>query len=224
MVSIIIPVLNEASTIETTLRSVSSLQGDHEVIVVDGGSSDATAAIAGSYARVLSCPKGRSRQMNTGARGARGDVLLFLHADTKLPRGAVAAIEESLADPAVMGGRFRLRLDQPGWPYRVIARGVNTRDRLFRGFTGDQAIFIRTGVFKELGGYSDMPLLEDLDLAGRMCRAGKVVRLPLYAVTSARRWQKNGLIRTVLLMWALRLLFVLRFPTHWLETFYMDTR
>ncbi len=224
MVSIIIPVLNEASTIETTLRSVSSLQGDHEVIVVDGGSSDATAAIVGSYARVLSCPKGRSRQMNTGARGARGDVLLFLHADTKLPRGAVASIEESLADPAVIGGRFRLRLDQPGWPYRVIARGVNTRDRLFRGFTGDQAIFIRTGVFKELGGYSDMPLLEDLDLAGRMCRAGKVVRLPLYAVTSARRWQKNGLIRTVLLMWALRLLFVLRFPTHWLETFYMDTR
>lgn len=224
MVSVIIPALNEAPTIENTLRSVSSLQGNREVIVVDGGSGDGTMAIAGPYARVLSCLKGRSRQMNTGAREARGDVLLFLHADTELPQGAGDAIEKSLADPAVIGGRFRLRLDQPGWPYRVIAGGVNTRDRLFRGFTGDQAIFIRTSVFNRLGGFKDIPLLEDLDLSGRMCRAGKVVRLPLYVVTSARRWQKNGLFRTVLLMWALRLLFVLRFPRYWLETFYRDTR
>jgi len=230
-VTVIIPVLDEALTIEAALQRVSRLEGDCEVIVVDGGSADGTISMvtrhvsaSPQFARVLCGPKGRARQMNLGASAANGDALLFLHADTSLPEGALRAIEDALADSHVVGGRFRVRLDQRGWRYQMIASSINARDRLFRGFTGDQAIFVRTGVFRELGGYGDMPLMEDLDLGKRMCRAGKVVQLPLCVVTSARRWQKNGVFRTILLMWTLRLLYVLRCPPSWLKRLYQEAR
>ncbi|MDO8473610.1 MAG: TIGR04283 family arsenosugar biosynthesis glycosyltransferase [Dehalococcoidia bacterium] len=228
--SIVIPVLNEASTISSSLQKVLSLNGDFEVIVVDGGSEDGTQAIVESIARprhtlrLLASPRGRAAQMNLGAEDATGDVLLFLHADTTLPEGAVRAIEVCLAQRAVVGGRFRVRLDMQGWRFRMISSSINLRDRVFRGFTGDQAIFIRTGVFRTLGGFADMPLMEDLDLAKRMCRAGNVVRLPMHVVTSARRWHEDGVFRTITLMWRLRLLYELGYPPAKLKRLYGETR
>src|ERR1035437_1046882 len=219
-VSVIIPVLNEAVILEKTLQHVSALAGDHKVIVVDGGSNDGTASIARRYAVVLSGARGRASQMNVGARQATGDVLLFLHADTILPDGAINAIKKALVNPKVIGGRFRVRLDRDGWRYRMIASSINLRDHVLKGFTGDQAIFIRASAFKTMGGYRDMPLMEDMDLGRRMCRLGKVVQLPLYVVTSARRWQHNGVFRTILLMWTLRLLYLLGYPPQKLNRFY----
>ena len=223
-ISVIIPVLNEAAILERTLQRVTSLDGDYEVIVIDGGSADNTATIAGRYASVLSGPKGRAVQMNLGAKEAGGDILLFLHADTILPEGTFGAIEKALANPTVIGGRFKVRLDEAGWQYHIIGSSINLRDRLLQGFTGDQAIFIRAANFKEMGGYRDIPLMEDLDLGRRMGRAGKVVQLPLTVVTSARRWKNNGVFRTVLLMWALRLAYMTGYPPQRLRRFYGDTR
>lgn len=224
MISIVIPTLNEAATIERTLQRIRSLGRGIDVIVVDGGSADDTAAIASRYATVLHAPRGRARQMNAGAATARGDILLFLHADTILPAGAIGAIEEALSDQRVTGGRFKVALDHPGLAYRLVAHNINLRDRLFAGFTGDQGIFVRSSVFSTLGGYREIPLMEDLDFAGRLRRAGQAVILPLKVTTSARRWQRNGLARTVLLMWLLRLLFVLGFPPARLKKLYGDTR
>lgn len=162
--------------------------------------------------------------MNLGAEAATGDVLLFLHADTELPVGAMKAIDDSLTREDVVGGRFCVRLDRQGWRYRMISSSINLRDKVFRGFTGDQAMFIRTVTFRSLGGYSDMPLMEDLDLASRMCRAGRVVRLHLHVVTSARRWHKGGVFKTIFLMWRLRLLYQLGYSPAKLKRMYGDTR
>lgn len=223
-VSVIIPVLNEASVIEKTLRHTKALHGDFEIIVVDGGSSDATASIAGSLTTLINSSRGRWTQMNTGAKSASGEILLFLHADTLLPIGAFTAIEHSLSNLKVIGGRFNLRLDENGWKYRLVGSSINLRDRLIKGFTGDQAIFIRKSAFEHLGGYRALPLMEDLDLGVRMCRSGKVVRLPLTVITSARRWKNNGVVKTVILMWALRLSYFLGIPHRRLRQRYGDTR
>jgi len=224
IISVVIPVLNEASIIERTLQRVISLEGDHEVIVVDGGSTDATVSIASLYARVLAGSRGRATQMNIGAGEAKGEVIVFLHADTFLPDGAFSVIEKYLVNSAIIGGRFKVRLDDAGWKYRIIGSSINLRDRLLKGFTGDQTIFIRTSMFKALGGYRDIPLMEDLDLGRRMCRLGKVVQLPLYVITSARRWKKDGAVKTILLMWMLRLLYLLGYSPQRLKRFYGETR
>lgn len=224
MISIIIPVLNEASTISATLEHVTSLIGDYEVIVVDGDSSDGTASIAKGFAKVVQGPRGRARQMNAGAGGASGAILLFVHADARLPGQAISAVEQVMSDPGVVGGHFKLRLGNPGLIYRLISFAVNMRDRWLGGFTGDQAIFVRADSFRALDGYRDMPLMEDLDFGKRMSRAGKVVTLPLTVTTSSRRWEKDGIAKTILLMWALRLLYALGCPPATLKRFYGETR
>jgi len=223
-VSVIIPVLNEAPILENALRRVASLGRGVEITVVDGGSSDGSPEVARRYARVLDTTKGRWRQMNLGAESASGDVLLFLHADTLLPDDAFTAIEQCMTDPAVIGGRFKIRLDEKGWKYRMVSIGINWRDWLANGFTGDQAIFVRKHVFEALGGYRDMPLMEDLDLGRRMCKYGKVARLSQTVVTSARRWKNNGVFRTILLMWALRIGYLMGRPPYRLYRLYGDTR
>ena len=223
-ISIIIPTLNEAQNITATLKRVLSLPGFYEVIVVDGGSQDKTAELALAYSRVIRATGGRAGQMNAGAAAAGGEVLLFLHADTVLPETALKAVEQALSDNSVIGGRFRVRLDCSAWPYRVVGSCINWRDRILKGFSGDQAIFIRSGVFQKLGGYAEIPLMEDLELGRRMLRVGRVVQLPEYVMTSARRWQKNGLLRTIVLMWALRLLFNLGCPPRKLVRFYGNVR
>lgn len=231
MVSIIIPVLNEEKLIAATLEHLKTVKGNFELIVVDGGSSDKTTEIAKKFAKVVESPRGRAIQMNKGAEVAKGEILLFLHADTFLPPEAINSIEEALTGPEIVGGRFKVRLDNDKMIYRIIGGLINLRDRFTRGFTGDQCIFIRKDTFERLGGYRDFPLMEDLDLARRMRRAGpaeggagKIVRLPLTVTTSARRWQRKGVWRTILLMWALRILYLLGVPSQTLKKFYGEVR
>jgi len=181
-----------------------------EVILVDGGSTDATAAIAARFpeARLLASPRGRARQMNAGARAARGDVLLFLHADTLLPDGALAAVEAAAGEPGVVAGRFDVRFDNPRPVFRMIAWFMNQRSRWSGISTGDQAIFVCREPIDALGGYPDMPLMEDIELCRRLKRQGRLAALRARATTSARKWEREGAFRTMALMWALRFLYI----------------
>jgi hypothetical protein len=133
-------------------------------------------------------------------------------------------MENRLKDATVVGGRFRLRLDNPGWRYRMVGWSINTRDRIIGGFTGDQAIFVRTDVFNALGGYAHIGLMEDLEIGRGMRRKGKVVRLQQYATTSARRWERGGVLKTVFLMGVLRTLYYLKFPPSRMQRWYNDAR
>jgi rSAM/selenodomain-associated transferase 2 len=214
-VSVVIPALNEEGPITVSIRSALEAGAD-EVIVVDGGSRDGTVGVArGLGARVLSSPPGRARQMNAGAAAASGEILLFLHADTRLPPGAAAAVRTACRRNDALGGAFAVRLGlSPGASFyrRAIlgltGRMVAVRARLFHAYTGDQAIFLRREVFERLGGYPNIPLMEDAVLSRRLSRTGKTILVPLPLTTSARRWEARGPLRTILLMWSLRLAFL----------------
>ena len=174
-ISIIIPTLNEAPSIVQTLARVRQ-EGECELIVVDGGSDDSTLELARSHADlVVTAPRSRAQQMNTGAREAKGEVLLFLHADTRLPSGFLQLLTQALNDPQVVGGRFDVRLDADGWPFRMIETMMNLRSRLTRISTGDQAIFVRRQVFQKIGGYPDLALMEDVEFSRKLKRVGRIV-------------------------------------------------
>lgn len=223
-VSVVIPTLNEAGGITQTLVRVREA-GECEIVVVDGGSADGTPEIARLHADiVLFSPRGRARQMNAGAQEATGEIVLFLHADTVLPDGFSELLNQALCYPKVVGGRFDVRLDAPGWPFRMIETLMNVRSRLTRIATGDQAIFIRREVFLAVGGYPEVDLMEDLELSRKLKQVGKVACLHARVTTSARRWQQNGVAKTVALMWVLRLCHFLGVPPEHLKTFYTDTR
>jgi rSAM/selenodomain-associated transferase 2 len=209
--SIVIPALDEAANLARVLPTLVAREPAAEVLVVDGGSADDSRAAVARVPSVrwLSGPRGRARQMNAGARAARGDVLLFLHADTVLPDGAGAAILAALTDPDVAGGRFDVRLDSRRPLLALVGWLMNRRSRLTGICTGDQGIFVRRTVFEALGGYPDIPLMEDVELSRRLKRRGRLVALPLRVVTSARKWEREGVVRTIVLMWGLRLLYAL---------------
>jgi rSAM/selenodomain-associated transferase 2 len=191
-------------------------------VVVDGGSRDATLETARRVPGVItvSSARGRALQMNAGARVARGRALLFLHADTWLPDGALAAVEDALADPAVVGGRFDVRFDSPRPVLSMIAFFMNLRSRVSGVSTGDQAIFVRREIFDALGGFAGIPLMEDVELTKRLRRRGRMAALRARVTTAARKWQREGALRTMALMWALRLLFVCGVPPARLHRWY----
>jgi rSAM/selenodomain-associated transferase 2 len=223
--SIIVPMLNEEPTVAATLTALRRGAPQTEIVVVDGGSADASIAAATPLAdRVISAPRGRSRQLNAGAAAASGDVLAFVHADTIVPAGFAAAIARALDNPAVAGGRFDVEIDDPRLAYRLIGALISIRSRLGRTATGDQAIFVRRDVFDRLGGFPDLELCEDLDFARRLKRAGRVACLRERVITSARRWQRDGLARTVLRMWTIRTLYLLGVPPARLARHYADRR
>jgi rSAM/selenodomain-associated transferase 2 len=206
-VSIIVPALDEAEGIARALTPLQALRArGHEVLVVDGGSADGTAEAAATLAdRVLRSERGRARQQNAGAREARGDVLLFLHADTRLPEGADRQVLDGLARSGRGWGRFDVRLTGAPPMLRVVERMISLRSRVGGVATGDQAIFVRRDWFRDAGGFPEIPLMEDVALSRALLRRGRPLCLRETVLTSSRRWESRGIWRTILLMWRLRL-------------------
>ena len=210
-ISIIVPALNEAQGIAETLRALQPLRArGHQVIVVDGGSADATVEMARPLADVvLSSERGRAAQQNAGAAAADGDVLLFLHADTLLPPGADELVTGGLAASGRGWGRFDVRLSGRHPLLRVVERMMGWRSRATGIATGDQAIFVRRDWFRRAAGFPEIPLMEDVALSKTLRRMGPPLCLRERVLTSSRRWERRGVARTVLLMWRLRLEYAL---------------
>ncbi len=223
-ISVVVPVLNEAGVLAETLRRARQ-PGIREIIVVDGGSTDATRAVAVAHADiVIGAPQGRAAQMNAGAARAGAEILVFLHADTLVPEGYAQAVADACREHDVVGGRFDVDLAPSSPLLWLTGELINLRSRWNRIATGDQAIFIRRNLFVRLGGYADIPLMEDIDLCRRMKRAGRIACLRQRVTTSSRRWRKNGIIRTILLMWTLRFLFFCGVSPVTLKRAYANTR
>jgi rSAM/selenodomain-associated transferase 2 len=208
-ISIIVPVLNEAKVIAAALTALQALRAHGgEVVVVDGGSTDATFALAQPFAdRVISAPRGRSVQMNAGARAAKGEVLLFLHADTHLPDRADELVAGALERHA--WGRFDVRIDSARPLLAVVGWMMNVRSCLTGIATGDQAMFVTRAAFEKAGGFPAIGVMEDVALSTVLRRVCPPACLNAVAVTSGRRWEQRGVIRTIVLMWRLRLLYFL---------------
>ncbi len=216
-VAVIIPVLNEATLLNARLSELLGQHGFDEIIVVDGGSTDKSvevvckllppdASSAWPVLRLAQSARGRARQMNAGAQMAEADVLLFLHADTMLPPNAADQVRESIRDGSLWG-YFDVRLSGRNFLFRVIERLMNWRSAASGIATGDQALFVRGDVFRVFGGFAPVPLMEDIDLSRRLKWAGKPARRRETVETSSRRWEEWGILRTILLMWALRFLY-----------------
>ena len=219
-ISVIVPTLNERACLAATLDAV-ALSASDELIVVDAGSSDATPDIARRYtSKVYQGPRGRARQMNQGARRAGGDILLFLHADTLLPPGALDAVRRALQQPGTGGGAFRLSIAPATPALRLVAWGTNLRSR-FGGLPyGDQALFVWRRVFEELGGYDDVPFMEDIRLVQALRRSGRLAIVPQAVVTSGRRWQRDGVLVTTARNVALMTLYFCGVPPATLKRWY----
>jgi rSAM/selenodomain-associated transferase 2 len=223
-ISVVVPIFNEESTIAALLRALMQLKPD-ELILVDGGSSDGTRAICRQFGvEVLTSPRGRAAQMNYGARRATGDVLLFLHADTRLPPTAFDDIRDALGDPRFVGGRFDIQLDGDHWMLRVISAMISLRSRLSKVGTGDQGIFVRREVFQRMGGFPEIPLMEDIALCRALKHFGEVACLRSKVITSARRWESDGVWRTIFRMWMLKSLYLMGVSPQRLKRYYSDDR
>lgn len=250
-ISIIMPVLDEEQILNKTLSHTLALSFD-DVIVVDGGSRDRTSDIVAAlqargsrYAArgpefpdleprtsdlepstltLLTTLPGRACQMNAGAAMNAGDVLVFVHADTLLPLDARAQIEQALLNPAYVGGRFDVQFEPDTRWGRIISRMMNWRSRWSGIATGDQAIFVRRTCFEQLGGFSDVPIMEDIDFTRRLKRAGRIAAVHSPAVTSYRRWEQAGPLKTITLMWLLRGLYWMGISAHALTRMYAHVR
>ncbi|MFQ5777701.1 MAG: TIGR04283 family arsenosugar biosynthesis glycosyltransferase [Terriglobia bacterium] len=228
MISVIIPTYNEESTIEGLLRQLRAQGNGCEILVADGASTDRTVALAERTARVLVSEPNRGLQLNRAAREARGDVLLFLHADVRPPTGVLAALERVMADPAVVGGSFSLEFVGDGLPARVFTL-IDRWRRPFGIFYGDAGLFVRRSVFERLGGFREWPLLEDYDFARRLVKAGRTVCLPQRLAVSSRRWKagaegRGRLWRTMTAWFFIQVFFLLRVPPRWLARWYPPVR
>ena len=209
--SVIIPVLDDAAAIRRREAGFRALRGAvHELIVVDGGSRDESLEVSRSFATTSwSTAAGRARQMNEGARRAKGDILLFLHADTCIPEGGPARIVRAFAEGKEVWGRFDVRLSGSHPLFRVVETAMNWRSRLTGIATGDQGVFVCRSVFERLGGFPPIPLMEDIALSRMLRRIRRPVCLRERVLTSSRRWQRDGILKTVLIMWSLRLAYAL---------------
>lgn len=224
VLSVIIPVLREGAVINDVISHLKTLEEElpTEVIVADGApAGDTLSAIAGEGVKKIRCAPGRGAQMNAGAAEASGEILLFLHADTKLPAGAGRRIAALCDDPAIAGGAFDLLIDSPRPVFRVIEKAASLRSRATRIPYGDQAVFIKAGVFHSIGGFRPLAIMEDIDLMQRLKRRGNRIRFADAAVrTSPRRWEKEGVLYTTLRNWLLSTFFYLGASPDRLKRYY----
>jgi rSAM/selenodomain-associated transferase 2 len=223
-VSIIIPTLNEELILENTLSQIQQLS-PHEVIVSDGGSTDNTCRIAEKLSfRVITGPSGRALQMNAGANEATGDILLFLHADNRLEPESYGKMLECMSNPKWVGGAFTLSIESAKWSLKLITQLANIRSKYFGLAYGDQGFFVRKEVFKDLHGFSPIPICEDLDFYRRMKARGPVILLKEKAYTSPRRWTQEGIFFTTARNIIIAGLFRLGFPPRILTKWYLTIR
>ena len=222
--AIIIPMLNEEAIIVPALEKLRAINA--QLILVDGGSTDRTLSLAkqAGFAQGLAAPPGRAQQMNFGAHYAQTDILLFLHLDCSLPAGAIEKAEKALQDPEVVGGAFSLGFSPASWGLNIIGHMANLRSRLTGVPYGDQAIFVRRSAFNKLGGFSPIPIMEDVDLCRRLKKLGRLVIIKDKVLASPRRWQKSGMLRTTWRNWFLLTLYHLGFSPERLVRFYSQVR
>ena len=223
MISVIIPVLNEAKILNQSLSRLTPQLKDHELIIVDGNSSDETLLIAKKYGKVISAERGRARQSNAGAAVASGDILLFLHADAWLDSGAMEGVEAAIA-AGYVGGAFKQQIEGKHPLYRLIERAANFRARWLRILYGDGGIFIHRTHFDRIGGFPDIPIMEEVGFSQKLRRSGKVTLVEPKIHISPRRWQKNGILRTTLTNWLITVLYLLRVSPNHLAKLYHHIR
>lgn len=222
-ISLIVPTLNESSCLAETIRSLRQ-QRPLEIIVVDGGSTDRTREAAAEADQFLTAPRGRALQMNAGAAGARGDILLFLHADCTLEEGALAEVERCLRRPHLSAGCFTMRVEAPGWRYRWIDLVALARVRLAGLIYGDQGLFVRRHLFEQLGGFPSLRLMEDVYFSRMLHKRERLVVANSRIFVSARRWQKTGILRQTLRNWTLLTLAASGVSSDRLAAFYPAVR
>ena len=222
-ISIIIPVLNEAKILEKTLSQLQSELGHHELIIVDGGSSDGSVPIAEKYGKVVPSARGRAKQLNAGAAAASGDILIFLHADIWLESGALAAVETALTSGYV-GGGFRQKIDGKNILYRAIEITGNIRGKYLKVFYGDSGIFLKRADFENIGGFPEIPILEEMEFSRNMRKLGKTTLVLPHIHISARRWETKGIVRTTVNNWLITFLYFLKFSPEQLAKLYRHIR
>lgn len=223
MISVIIPILNEAKILDRSLSQLKQQLQRHELIIVDGGSIDDSPLIAKKYGQVISSPQGRASQMNTGAAASTGDILLFLHADVWLDSGAIKGVEAALA-AGYVGGGFKQRIEGGHFIYRLIERGANFRARRLQVFFGDGGIFIHRHHFYQIGGFPDVPILEEMEFSRKLRYLGKTTLVEPGIHISSRRWKKNGILLTTAINWLITALYSLGVSPFRLARLYRQIR
>jgi len=231
-IAVIIPVLNEQKALAALLPELLSPFGFEELIIVDGGSCDHTTDVArticqsapDAHTQIINGPRGRASQMNAGAALANSDILVFLHADTHLPHNARQVVADAMDDPRCVGGRFDVRFPQDTGYAWMVSRLMNLRSRWSGISTGDQTMFVRRSVFEELGGFANIPLMEDIEFSGRLKRVGTIAPLRAKVITSFRRWEQHGPLRTIVRMWILRAWYWLGWDPRRLQQYYDTVR
>ena len=219
-ISIIIPVLNEGGNLGQTIASLPRAQSI-EIIIVDGGSEDNTPEIAKTLGiKIIQTQPGRATQMNAGALLATGEILLFLHSDTLLPPNFGQWVLQSLSQPQTIAGAFQLKIDGPGVGLRIVEKLANARSRILKMPYGDQAIFLKRSTFEKMGGYPPLPIMEDFELMRQLQKKGHIDIVPVSVNTSARRWQKLGVIKTTLINQLIIAAYFLGIPPHHIATWY----
>lgn len=225
MISVIMPVLNEAKYLRSSLEHL-HISDNEELIIVDGGSSDVTMDIAAEFTdKVFQTKTGRASVMNHGAEMAAGELLLFLHADCILPENGFRTIRETLNDSRIAGGGFRLSINSPGLRFRLIETAANLRSRIAGLLYGDQGIFINKEIFNKVGGYADIPLMEDMEISGKLKKLGKLAIADTPIKASPRRWLKEGALHTTFRDWSIAFSYsFLSIPPEKLIRYYKDVR
>ena len=222
-ISVIIPILNEAKILEQTLSQLQPELKAHELLVVDGGSTDGSAHIAEKYGKVITSEPGRAKQLNTGAAAAIGDILIFLHADIWVEAGALASVEIALSSGYV-GGAFQQKIDGTHFLYRAIETAGNMRGKYLKVFYGDSGIFLKRTDFEKIGGFPEVPILEEAEFSKKLRQLGKTTLVTPHIHISARRWETKGIIRTTLNNWLITLLYFFKFSPAQLAKLYRHIR